>query len=178
MVIIPPMESTKDFSFGYASNTFYVMAVFPLAIGAAMLYAGTRMSPAALWYGLGAVTLLVGLALAYNAYATNHMTLRVTGDALEVDAPLRKRAVARSEIKLAEARRVDLTKETSLVPTHRKNGSDVSGLKEGWWQLKNGEKALVVVTNPENAVYIPTTAGYSLLVTPTDPSSFLTFLRH
>jgi hypothetical protein len=164
-----------DFSVGFSSSALYAMAILPVVSGVALVVAGTRFEPAILFYALGAVVLLVGVALAYHAYATNHLALRVTPDGLIVQAPLRRRAIARSE--LGVARQVDLATDASFTPVRRKNGTDVAGLKEGWWELRNGEKALVVLTDPRNAVYIPTTAGYAVLVSPTDPAAFLASLK-
>ncbi len=45
------------------------------------------------------------------------------------------------------------------------------------WGLGNGEKALLYLTDRKRAVYIPTTAGYSLLLSPADPDGFLSRLR-
>ena len=34
----------------------------------------------------------------------------------------------------------------------------------GWFTLKNNEKALVFLTSPSKVVYLPTTEGFSLLL--------------
>ena len=47
----------------------------------------------------------------------------------------------------------------------------------GWFRLKNGEKALVSLTDRHRAVYVPTSRGYALLVSPAEPDSFLAALR-
>ena len=53
----------------------------------------------------------------------------------------------------------------------------LSGLRYGWFKLQNGEKALLVLTNPKHAIYIPTTEGYSLLVSPERSDDFLQKLK-
>jgi hypothetical protein len=47
------------------------------------------------------------------------------------------------------------------------------GYQSGWFRLKNGEKALLYLTDRSRAVYVPTTAGYSVLLSPDDPDGFL-----
>jgi hypothetical protein len=55
-------------------------------------------------------------------------------------------------------------------------GTGLPGYKAGWFRLGNGEKALVYLTDLERAVYVPTRAGYSLLLSPADPQAFLNAL--
>lgn len=167
----------QEFSFGFSSSLFYLIALFPAAVGAGLIYGGTRMSPHIVFYGLGVIVLGLAVLLALNAYSTNHITLRVTGDAIEYNSLLRKRSFAKSELKLGDVQKISISQKPELEPVRRKNGSDFAGLKEGWWVLRNGEKALVVLTDPQNAVYIPTTKGYVLLVSPTDANGFVAALK-
>ena len=51
------------------------------------------------------------------------------------------------------------------------------GYQAGWLRLKNGERALVYLTDKTRAVYIPTTEDYSVLVSPDEPDAFLSALR-
>jgi hypothetical protein len=43
--------------------------------------------------------------------------------------------------------------------------------------LKNGERVLVYLTDDRRAVYVPTSAGYSVLLSPREPDQFLAALR-
>jgi hypothetical protein len=52
-------------------------------------------------------------------------------------------------------------------------GTGLPGYAAGWFKLANGEKALVYVTTQSEVVYIPTTEGYSLLLSVTEPDRFL-----
>jgi hypothetical protein len=56
-------------------------------------------------------------------------------------------------------------------------GTGLPGYQAGWFRLRNGEKALLDLTDRRRAVYIPTGAGYSLLLSPADPDGFLSRLR-
>jgi hypothetical protein len=43
-------------------------------------------------------------------------------------------------------------------------------------RLRNGEKALLYLTDRSRAVYVPTHDGYSVLLSPADPDAFLAAL--
>jgi hypothetical protein len=74
-------------------------------------------------------------------------------------------------------RRVVLAREAELQPTRRTMGTGLPGYQAGWFRLRNGEKALLYLTDQARAVYIPTTLGYSVLLSPVDPDAFLAALR-
>ena len=57
------------------------------------------------------------------------------------------------------------------------DGTGLPGYQAGWFRLRNGEKALVYLTDRGRAVYVPTTAGYSVLLSPAEPDAFLAALR-
>jgi hypothetical protein len=47
------------------------------------------------------------------------------------------------------------------------------GYRSGWFRLANGEKALVYVTDTRRVVHVPTTAGYSLLLSVAEADQFV-----
>jgi hypothetical protein len=77
----------------------------------------------------------------------------------------------------ARARRVDFAATPELRPGRRTMGTGLPGYQSGWFRLANGEKALLYLTDRRRAVYVPTSAGYSLLLSPDDPDAFLEALR-
>ena len=76
-----------------------------------------------------------------------------------------------------EARRVDFSVTPELVPARRTLGTGLPRYQSGWFRLKNGEKALLYLTDRSRAVYIPTTAGYSVVISPANPDAFLEALK-
>jgi hypothetical protein len=76
-------------------------------------------------------------------------------------------------MRLDQARRVSLEADSELAPRRRTMGTGMPGYQAGWFRLKNGEKALLYLTDRSRAVYVPTTEGYSVLLSPADPDSFL-----
>ena len=51
------------------------------------------------------------------------------------------------------------------------------GYKSGWFKLRNGEWGLLFITNPERVALVPTSAGYSVLLSVADPQQFVAALR-
>jgi hypothetical protein len=78
---------------------------------------------------------------------------------------------------LDEARAADLTREGSLAFRWRTNGAALPGYKSGWFKLADGEKALAFVTDQRRVAYLPTSAGYSLLVSVEDPNALIANAR-
>lgn len=76
-----------------------------------------------------------------------------------------------------EARIVNLAAERELPPVARTMGTGLPGYRAGWFRLRNGEKALLYVTDGSRAVYVPTNRGYSLLLSPQNPERLVDRLR-
>ena len=87
------------------------------------------------------------------------------------------RTIPSGQIRGQDAKRVDFAAEPGLAPRWRTMGTGLPGYQAGWFRLRNGEKALLYLTDRSRAVYVPTTAGYSLLLSPADPERFLSALR-
>ena len=73
--------------------------------------------------------------------------------------------------------RVNFALTPPLEPRLRTLGTGLPGYRAGWFRLRNGEKALLYLTDESRAVYVPTTAGYSVIVSPQDPDAFLAALK-
>jgi len=56
-------------------------------------------------------------------------------------------------------------------------GTGLPGYASGWFRLRNGDKALVYLSDRSRVVYVPTTLGFDLLISPRDPARFLAKLR-
>ena len=67
--------------------------------------------------------------------------------------------------------------EPALTPQRRTMGTGLPGYQAGWYRLKNGERALLYLTDRSRAVYVPTTAGYSVLLSPAEPDAFMSAIR-
>lgn len=145
------------------------MNVFPIA-PAASRYLWLLIPVAALV--LGALLLLVT-----SVRGARGSRFEITADGLQLAGDWYGRLVPKAQLRVELARRVDFTREGALRPRRRRVGTALPGYQAGWFQLESGEKALLYLTDRTRAVYVPTTAGYSLLLSPADPDAFLARLR-
>lgn len=132
-----------------------------------------------LWFLIPVALILLGaFALLVSSVRGSHSArFEVQPEGLRLVGDVYGRMVPRSELRTELARRVDLDTEAGLRPSSRRVGTALPGYQSGWFRLQDGEKALLYLTDRSRAVYIPTTAGYSLLLSPADPDAFLTRLR-
>jgi hypothetical protein len=144
------------------------MQTFPIAA------AGMRplwvLLPAAL------VMLAVTALLIISLLGSWRATFALDTDGLRLRGDLYGRLIPRQQLRIDEARRVTPSDE-ALRPRARTMGTGLPGYRAGWFRLANGERALLYLTDEARAVYVPTTAGYSVLLSPADPEAFLTALR-
>ena len=132
-----------------------------------------------LWFLIPVVVILLGAIAVLVTYVRGAQASRfeIRADGLRLDGDLYGRLVPKSQLRVDLARRVDLGRDEELRPRWRRMGTGLPGYQAGWFRLRNGEKALLYLTDRSRAVYIPTTAGYSLLLSPADPDGFLSRLR-
>jgi len=137
---------------GHARTLWILIPVFAILIGA------------------GAILFLSLRGQSRARFEVSPAGLRLRGD-------LYGRMVPASALRLDAARPVDLRMETALAPAVRTMGTAMPGYRAGWFRLRDGEKALCYLTDPSRVAYVPTTAGYAVLVSVEDPASFLASLR-
>ncbi len=126
---------------------------------------------------VGAVLLLVSLLLGWVAFSSRHSRVTVTSDSIRIVGDLWGRTVPKSALVLGRARIVDFAADPELTPRSRRFGTGLPGYAAGWFRLANGEKALVYVTTRDGVAYVPTTDGYSLLLSVERPEAFLAALQ-
>lgn len=134
-------------------------------------------SSKALWVIAVILVPLVAL-LGYSAYASRNAQFEVSETGLRIHGGLYARTVPVESLVCDGARAVDLRSDASLKPGLRLNGVGLPGYHTGWYQLKNGEKALVYLTDPSAVAYVPTRDGYSLLLSVENVQAFLNSVRN
>jgi len=127
-----------------------------------------------LWFLIPVIIILLGaMVLAATSVRGAHSSsFEIRPEGLR----LRGRLIPKAQLRLNLVRRVDLTREQDLRPKWRRLGTGLPGYQAGWFRLRNGDKALLYLTDRTRAVYVPTTAGYGLLLSPADPDGFLSRL--
>jgi hypothetical protein len=121
------------------------------------------------------VILVVG-ALGASALGARRSRFEVTPEGLRLRGDLYGRLIPASAIRTDGVMRVDFGITPGLTPSSRRMGTALPGYKSGWFSLRNGEKALLYLTDRNRAVYVPTTQGYSILLSPIDPDAFIAAL--
>jgi hypothetical protein len=96
--------------------------------------------------------------------------LRIRGD-------LYARTIPAAALFLDNAKSLDLSRDREYRLGWRTNGAGLPGYQSGWFKLKNGEKALVFVTNKKRVAYVPTRNGYSVLLSVEEPDKFIQACR-
>lgn len=113
----------------------------------------------------------------FMGWSFNRVSLGVAAGKFELKGVFYGRTLSGDELKVADAKLVNIKTEEDLKPVKRMNGLAISQFVYGWFKLKNGEKALIAVSDREHVVYLPTTKGYSVMVSPKDPGAFLAQLK-
>src|SRR5206468_4079591 len=74
------------------------------------------------------------------------------------------RLIPASQLRGAAARIIDLRSDAEHRPRRRTFGTGLPGYAAGWFRLRNGEKALLFLTDWTHVVYVPKRAGYAVLM--------------
>ena len=134
----------------------------------------------ALWFLIPVGLLLAGAAvmLAVTALGPTRARYELSSDGLTLRGDVYGRhPIPIADLRTGEARIVDLEREPDLRPRLRTLGTALPGYRAGWFRLRNGDKALLSLTDTRRAVYLPTTRGFVLLLSPESPDRFLASLR-
>ena len=123
------------------------------------------------------VLALVFTLLAISASGAWSSQFEVSEAGLRIRGDFYGRFIPAETLRTDAARRVEVGAGSELRPRLRTWGTGLPGYLSGWFRLSNGERALVYVTDRQKAVYVPTTLGYAVLLSPDDPEGFLAAIR-
>ena len=131
-----------------------------------------------LWLALPVLALAVaGIAVAmYSLSASRTARFEISPDGLRLRGDFYGRLIPARSLRLDQARVIDLRNEGELKPVLRTLGTSISGYRAGWFRLRDGERALLYVTDPARVVYLPTADGYSVMLSVADPAAFIASL--
>jgi hypothetical protein len=132
-----------------------------------------------LWLLVPVVLVMAGVIaiLTISALGARASRFTLSPEGLRLQGDLYGRLIPASQLRPDQARRIDARTSAELRPTRRTLGTGMPGYQSGWFRLANGERALLYLTDATKAVYVPTTAGYSVLLSPADPDGFLAALQ-
>jgi hypothetical protein len=134
-----------------------------------------------LWVLVPVVLVLVAgtlFLLGRTVWGSKHATFDLSAAGLAFHGDVWGKTVPLASLRGGAARIVNVTTEPGLRPVSRTMGTALPGYQAGWFRLADGEKALLYLSDRRRALYIPTTEGYAILLSPTDPDAMLAELRH
>jgi hypothetical protein len=124
------------------------------------------------------VVLGIAGGLVYASFrGSKSSTFEVSSAGLRLRGDVYGRLIPSNELLVHDARRVDVS-DGPYRPVMRIGGTAVPGYRAGWFNLRNGRRALLYVTDENKVVLVPTTAGYDVLLSVDEVDAFLEALRH
>jgi hypothetical protein len=119
---------------------------------------------------------MIGVPVGLLAWTSRRIRFELSGQGLRIRGPY-GRLIPREGLMVAEAGRVDLKTDPSFRGMIRTNGIGMPGCLAGWCRFRGGSKGLAFVTDQTRVVAVPTSLGFTLLLSPADPERFLESLR-
>ena len=116
---------------------------------------------------LGMIALDVAL-VAVIVWAVSRRSVELDETSLSIKAGFYSRTLPRSALRVESAIVASLFDNREIAPRWRTNEIRIPGFRAGWFRLVNREKAFVLITDPGVVTYLPTTAGYLLIVSTTE----------
>jgi hypothetical protein len=130
------------------------------------------------WMLAGLVVFLVLLVslFAWLAYSSRHVRFELSPEGLIIAGGMYGRAIPGPSLVIDGAKVLDLHRDREYQLRWRTNGAGLPGYSAGWFKLRNGEKSLCFVTDRRRVVYVPTTEGYSVMMSVKRPDEFVAAL--
>ena len=126
---------------------------------------------------VGSVALLVMAVWWILDRSLRRHRIHVDANGIEIATTFYTRKLSLDQLKLSQARVVSLDEHTELKPMFKTNATALPGFQSGWFRLRNRNKALVARAGGNRVVWIPTDAGYDLLLQPRQPAALLQYLQ-
>ena len=124
---------------------------------------------------ISAISLFLVLILvlfAFIGYSVRNTKFEVSEQGLRIKGGIYGRFIPKDEITREEVKIINLNLQKEYKPKLRTNGIGLPGYSEGWFKLKNNEKALLFVTDYSKVVYIPTRQNYSVMLSVSEADEF------
>ena len=123
------------------------------------------------------VLVIVLIVLVFTAYSSRNSRVEIAHDRIAIVGDFWGRQIPLNLLDVSGARILDINKNSEYYPKRRTFGTAVPGYASGWFRLRSGEKALVYLTKRREVVYVPTSDGYSLLLSVEEPKRFVEELQ-
>ena len=133
--------------------------------------------PLTLAVTLGGIALLCAALWWLLARLLRRQRLELSADALDVRSSFYRCRIALRELKLEQARVVDLDEHTALKPMLKLNGFSIPGFRSGWFLLRDRRRCFVAIADGQRKLWLPGSGKHDLLLEPRDPAALLAHLR-
>jgi hypothetical protein len=147
---------------------FGVPAILVAAILAVALARAAPITPILL---TGALVLAIsGLVTLWIDYMIRRISVTLDGDGIVVNAGIATRRFPLATLRTGGVRTVSFREHTELRPVIRTWGMGMPGLASGWFRLRNGAKALCILTNRDHVTALRAEDGTWVLLSLADPA--------
>ncbi|MCL2185685.1 MAG: PH domain-containing protein [Treponema sp.] len=96
------------------------------------------------------VVLIIGII-----HAVKYTSIAIKDNEVIIKSFLYGRKIPIKDIQINETRTINLNQESDYNISFRTNGISLTNFHSGWMKLRNGQKALVFLTNKENVLFMP-----------------------
>jgi hypothetical protein len=117
-----------------------------------------------------------GIALVWILRMIRRIAVALDRDALIVDSGIATRRFPLSTLRAGGLRIVSLGEHVDLRPVVRTWGIGAPGLASGWFRLRNGDKALCILTGRQRVTVLRADDGTSILLSLADTTALRTAL--
>ena len=101
------------------------------------------------------ILLLLGLIIGI-AFSIRHTNISIKDNEIIIKSFLYGRKIPVEDVLINEIQTINLKQNDEYNISIRTNGIGLPNFHFGWMRLKNGQKALVFLTNKENVLLMPT----------------------
>lgn len=153
------------------------LAALTIGLPLALIGASIALQPAESSAALGYAAVAMVLVFLIMDRAMHRHRIAIDHGVLEVATTFYRRKLTLAELRLDQARVIDLAERTEFKPALRSNGASLPGFHSGWFRLRNRTRAFVAIAGGPRVLWLPTTRGYDLLLQPRQPQALLQQLR-
>jgi hypothetical protein len=102
------------------------------------------------------VMLVITWLMVGTIFSSKNTSISIKDGEVVINSFLYGRKIPIENILVNEIQAINLNQNEEYNISVRTNGTSMPNFKSGWMRLKNGKKALVFLTNVENALLMPT----------------------
>lgn len=162
--IKPPPRSTMVFAWAVVAGLIGLMIYF------------MKMIEGMGWL-MGSIFLPIIVVFIIVAMATKKTRFEISNKGLDISGDWCGETLSWRDLDVATARIVQFNDEPGFKPKWKTAGLAMPGYCSGWFRLHNKTKALIFLTDKNEAVLVPTRKDYSVLLSSTDNSGLLEALQ-